>query len=202
LEWLKEALSLHKKMLELFWDGQDSGFFFTSHDHEALIARSKSPLDGVVPSGNSVAVMNLLRLHELVQEVEFKEMALKTLRLLGELMGNMPMGVSHLLAALEFHLEPPLSVVIAARKAGGGLKPLLAALDGVFCPNKVVSLADHDNPEAARLLPGIEGKNMVAGRPIAYVCQNSRCLKPVQRPEALVELLKIADSRNAQGGKA
>ena len=42
--------------LKLFWDEQNSGFFFTATDHEELLARSKDRYDSVVPSGNSVAV--------------------------------------------------------------------------------------------------------------------------------------------------
>ena len=47
-----------------YGDGQNGGFFMTGNDHEALIVREKPVYDGAEPSGNSVAVLNLLRLGE------------------------------------------------------------------------------------------------------------------------------------------
>src|SRR5207247_8581792 len=46
-----------------FHDGAGGGYFFTAHDEEQLIARSKPGADGSLPSGNAVAAHVLLRLH-------------------------------------------------------------------------------------------------------------------------------------------
>ena len=62
--YLTASRKLTDKQLELFWDKEGGGFFFTSDDHEALIARAKDPVDNVIPSGNSVSVGNLLYLAE------------------------------------------------------------------------------------------------------------------------------------------
>ncbi len=60
--WLKLADELTADQIALFWDERAGGFFYTSTEHEQLIARSKLPIDGVTPSGNSVSVTNLLYL--------------------------------------------------------------------------------------------------------------------------------------------
>ena len=44
----------------------------TGSRHEELIAREKPAYDGVVPSGNSVMIMNLLRLHALTEDSELR----------------------------------------------------------------------------------------------------------------------------------
>ncbi len=62
VRYLEEALRIQQLMLELFWDEQEGGFYYTAHDGEQLIVRDKEIYDGAVPSSNSIAALNLLRL--------------------------------------------------------------------------------------------------------------------------------------------
>ena len=77
--WLEAARQLTDKQIELFWDDRDGGFFFTSKDHEGLIARSKGPSDGALPSGNSVSAENLLGLSRQLKVPKYREQAEKTI---------------------------------------------------------------------------------------------------------------------------
>ena len=58
--WLDEALKLQKTQDSLFWDQTSGGYFYTSNDHQELLARAKRSNDGPVPAGNSVATGNLI----------------------------------------------------------------------------------------------------------------------------------------------
>ncbi|MBW3597314.1 MAG: thioredoxin domain-containing protein, partial [Planctomycetes bacterium] len=71
-EWLAAALRLTEKQLELFQD-ERGGFYFTSDDHESLLARGKNPADGALPSGASVTVGNLIKLAS--HNPEYREIA-------------------------------------------------------------------------------------------------------------------------------
>ena len=62
VHYLRTALDLNSEMIKYFWDEQDGGFYFTADDAEELIVRQKEIYDGAIPSGNSVAVLNLFRL--------------------------------------------------------------------------------------------------------------------------------------------
>jgi uncharacterized protein YyaL (SSP411 family) len=66
--YLDRAVELTDTVLARFWDEHGGGFFFTSSDHEALIARTNSAFDGAIPSGNAVTVFNLLRLSYLTED--------------------------------------------------------------------------------------------------------------------------------------
>jgi hypothetical protein len=79
-KWLTAARELTEKQLELFWDETGGGFFFTSFDHEALIARGKDPTDGAVPSGNGVSAMNLLYLADALGEPAYRDRARQTIQ--------------------------------------------------------------------------------------------------------------------------
>ena len=60
--WLNEAESVTAKQIELFADKENGGFYFTSADHEELIAKRKDAIDGPIPAGNAIAASNLVYL--------------------------------------------------------------------------------------------------------------------------------------------
>jgi uncharacterized protein YyaL (SSP411 family) len=78
--WLTAAKELTAKQIELFADRRGGGFFFTSNDHEALLARGKDPIDGANPAGNSIAAANLIALAKLTNQPEWLELAEKTIQ--------------------------------------------------------------------------------------------------------------------------
>src|SRR3989338_8994214 len=61
-EYLKEAKRLTGDMVKLFWNDKEGGFFFTATDAEKLLIREKEIYDGAIPSGNAIAVLDLLRM--------------------------------------------------------------------------------------------------------------------------------------------
>jgi uncharacterized protein YyaL (SSP411 family) len=73
--WLQAADELTQDQIAMFWDERAGGFFYTSTEHEQLIARSKLPIDGVTPAGNSLSVTNLLYLAKALNKAEYVERA-------------------------------------------------------------------------------------------------------------------------------
>lgn len=99
-KWLTAAGELTDQQLKLFWDEAGSGFFFTSGDHESLLARGKDPLDGAQPSGNSVSADNLVRLAVLLDKPEYLERAKKTIQAAAGLMQTSPTAAPRMAVAL------------------------------------------------------------------------------------------------------
>jgi uncharacterized protein YyaL (SSP411 family) len=97
--WLQEAHALTTKQIELFWDPQHGGFFFTSNDHESLIARGKLFDDGVRPAGNSVAALNLLYLARAADKPELVEYAEKSIQAARALVQRAPGATPRLMEA-------------------------------------------------------------------------------------------------------
>ena len=75
LEYLELALDLHQDMLKYFWDKEKGGLYQYGHDAEALLTRPKELYDGALPSGNSVATVNMLRLYHLTGDPSLAEQA-------------------------------------------------------------------------------------------------------------------------------
>lgn len=103
--WLDEADRLMKIQLELFWDDENSGFFFTSDDHESLLARGKNPVDGAQPSGNSVSVQNLIYLASELDNKEYLERADSTIRSVSGILSNSPSASPRMVIAVGQRLD-------------------------------------------------------------------------------------------------
>jgi uncharacterized protein len=187
--YLERAVEFTEILLSRFWDEKDGGFFFTSSDHEALIARTKSAFDGSIPSGNSVAVFNLLRLYFLTENQAYLTKAEQVLRLFYDAMEQNPFGFSNMLCALDFYLTRPKEIVLLGDKEDPAAKEMLARIHGMFLPNKTLSCYDPRDPSAA--MPTVlAGKTQIDGKLTVYVCHNFTCSLPVTEWGALKELLE------------
>ena len=98
--WLHEATTLTDKMIELFWDNKNGGFYFTKADAKQLIVRTKKPYDSAIPSGNAVVVNNLLML-----DTSYRNYAKKTLLSFAQAMEQSPSSFMHMLYALNGYLN-------------------------------------------------------------------------------------------------
>lgn len=104
-EYLIKAYELNEVMINRFWDNETGGFFFTDKEVLPRVGRSKNPYDQVIPSPNSVAVMNLLRLGSLKKDDSMKKKSEKILRLFYDFLLESPLGFSHLLSSFLFFLQ-------------------------------------------------------------------------------------------------
>jgi uncharacterized protein len=77
--YLVRAIELMEIQIRLFWDINGGGFFLASIDGEDLIIRQKEIYDGAIPSGNSVSILNLLRLGRLTGNSIYDEKAHSTI---------------------------------------------------------------------------------------------------------------------------
>ena len=104
-KWLTAAGRLTEKQLELFWDKERGGFFFTSSDHESLIARGRDPVDGAEPSGNSVSAQNLAFLGRELGRQELVDQAGLTVRSVSGLLVASPAAAPRVVIAFAEWLE-------------------------------------------------------------------------------------------------
>ncbi len=174
--WIEEALALERVVHEHFADAENGGWFTTSDDHEQLIARLKSPQDGALPAGQSVHVLNLLRLAELTGKGELARRAEYAIRSIGLVLNRYPQAFSQMLAAVDFLAAGPREIVIAGERDDPRTRTLLTAVRSRFLPQRVVALSDARSD--ATLMPLLDGKNADERGPRAFVCRNYACKAP------------------------
>ena len=137
--WIESASSLAKVMIEQFWDDTAGGFFYTGKDHEKLIARTKDPHDNATPSGNSMAVTDLLRLAKLTGDADLLGRCEQTLQLFGGLMTQSPMAAGQMLTALDFYLGPVQEIAVVGEAANPEVIEVLRRLRRPFRPHQVLA---------------------------------------------------------------
>ena len=64
-EWLEWAMTLHRRLDELFADPVEGGWFSTTGEDASVLLRLKEQHDGAEPAATSVAALNLLALAHL-----------------------------------------------------------------------------------------------------------------------------------------
>jgi uncharacterized protein YyaL (SSP411 family) len=185
--WLKEADDLNRRMIRQYWDEKNGGFFFSGEENESLIARSKNPYDHVIPSANSIAVFNFVRLGHLTGDESLKQKAEQTLRLFYHFLGQHPSGFTQMLSGLFFFLNPEEIGVIGAKndlKTNSMLKEIYLA----YLPNKILSLRDPHDPIEGNWFPFLMEKG-ITEIPTTFVCKGFTCLPPIKDEKELKKIL-------------
>jgi uncharacterized protein len=185
--WLKEADDLNQRMIHQFWDGRNGGFFFTGKENESLIARSKNPYDNAIPSANSIAVFNLIRLGHLTGEESLKQKADQTLHLFYNFLDQHPSGFSQMLSGLSFFLNSEEIGVIGSRN-DLKTKSMLKEIYLTYLPNKILSLRDPHESIEGNWFPFLMEKG-VPEVPTTFVCKGFTCLSPVKDEKELKKIL-------------
>ncbi|MFY9270093.1 MAG: thioredoxin domain-containing protein [Candidatus Manganitrophaceae bacterium] len=186
---LDRAKRLAARLVDQFWDETAGGFFFTSKDHESLIARYKSALDQSIPSGNAIAAQALLRLFYLTGDSGYLEKGEKTLRFFSEAMEENVFGAGYLIAVADFYLRKPIEIVLIGKPTAPETISLLEKIDQIYLPNRVFFLVDPDRPESLPLSDPVKGKKMLDGKPTVYLCRRFTCSPPLTDWEAIRERL-------------
>ena len=188
--WLSEATRLSDAMVARFWDEKAGGFFYTADDAEKLLARSKEAYDGSIPSGNSVAALDLALLGHLTGTPERIERARKVFRAFSGAIAGSPSQFSQMMIALDLTLGPAREVVIASEPGAEDTRAMLREVRTRFLPDTVVILRPGgDDPPIAKLVEFVREQRSRDGKATAYVCRDFACQAPVTDPAALGKLL-------------
>ncbi|MBH53382.1 MAG: thioredoxin domain-containing protein [Opitutaceae bacterium] len=165
--YLTRCQAIAKSSIDHFKDEQSAGYFFTSNDHESLIARKKEWWDNATPSGNASLLNVFSCLYCLTADPVYQE----ELAILREgysgLIARNPHGVPHALAAM------------------------IADQNGI----EVIKAKDVDNldqlPDLLRKLPWRRRFTVISNaenQPPGYQrCIGTLCLQPVFEPTQLYQ---------------
>lgn len=99
--WLNNANDVTETMIDRFYDTEHGGFFSTDRDDPSILVSSKEYYDGAEPAGNSIAILDLVRLHEITDNASYREKAEESLAYFGSILKQGPTSPAMLRAHMR-----------------------------------------------------------------------------------------------------
>ncbi len=201
VRWLDEAIALDAQLRRRFADPR-GGWFLTASDGEKLLAREKPISDGAEPSGNSVHVLNLLRLSELTTDPSYRVRADAAMKAVEGTLTRAPIQLSEMLLGVDWTLDRPIEVAIIAPTGGRAAAAAFEReLGRRFLPNKVAVVLEEGPAlvAASERVPWLSGKKARGGQVTAYVCEAGICELPADTAQDFGDQL---DGRRHAGASA
>ena len=189
VEYLSHALKFNTDLINYFWDDKDGAFFFTATDSEKLLVRQKEIYDGAIPSGNSIALMNLIRLYRFTGKSEFEDKASQIIKTFSQSIKTSPSAYVQFLSGLDFYLGPSIEILLTGNDYEK-TRSYLKVLRESFIPNKVILIKNKENSESLSEITGFT-KSFQAkdGESVVYICENFSCKLPIDSERELKEIL-------------
>ena len=186
-DYLGFAIKLNKITIEKFYDDVSGGFFDISENEKDIIFKTKETYDGAEPAGNSIQILNMLKLGLITDDKSLTEKAEKSLKLFYNDISKLPFSCPQMIFTLYCFLKTPKEIIISGDTNSKETNTMLNAIRNYYLPNKITLFADEKlksiSPFINIIVKEKKGTNV-------YVCENYQCKLPVYEPEGLKELLK------------
>ena len=190
VEYLSKALEFNTDLINYFWDDKDGAFFFTASDSEKLLVRQKEIYDGAIPSGNSIALMNLIRLHRFTRNNEYEDKASQMIKTFSQTIKTSPSAYTQFLSGLDFYLGPSREIVLVGDDEQE-IKEYIDIINETYIPQKVtICKKGGDRDLLSKVAEFTELYSMIDGRTTVYLCENFNCKLPITSHEDLRKGLK------------
>ncbi len=186
--WLDWALELTETLIKQFYDAKHGGFFMTRSSHDKnLIFRVKEDVDSVIPSADSVAVSNLLRLSQLTGNKDFSQVAEKTLQSSILKLKQNPVAAPQMLVSLGRALINPVHIIILGNPAAKETRSMLKVAYMALFPAKMIILVKDDSVQEifVKHLPFIASMKRINHKTTTYLCMDQSCKTPITDPAIL-----------------
>lgn len=188
-KYFNRAEELNEKMLDLFLDDGRGGFFLYGRDSEELIIRPKEIYDGAIPSGNSVATYNLIRLSQILEDKKLDEVIDKQFEIFGGSMNLSPISYSFMLIALESRSRINDKIVLVGRSSDREYGEIRKVIDNKFLPFTTKIFIDMDINRGEEIHNKLKDYKMLEEKTTAYICKNFTCMEPINNRGKIFKIL-------------
>lgn len=192
-DYIKRAAELNDKMNNLFWDDDSGGFFMNSREGEKLIYNPKETHDGAVPSGNSVAALNIFKLARMTGSAELEELAAQQMQFLSNSMADYPAAGTFALLSAFFELYPSKEIVCLIKNEEDfkAIKDTLSKNTRIN--NTVIAIRYYELERSGELFEFIRDYKLIDNKTTFYVCENKDCSMPFNDISKLKEAADIKE---------
>jgi uncharacterized protein YyaL (SSP411 family) len=187
--WFERAVALTNEMLDRFWD-DDLGFFLLSpKEGEDMIFKKMESYDGAIPSGNSVAFLDLVMISRMTGDNGVEETAKKLAQTYSTMVIDNPMAFTLFLTGLDMVLEPSSEVVIVGDAISDDVEEMISAIRSEYLPEAIVMIKSDDS--LSKIAPFTETMMFRGEQAQAYVCSGRACRAPtISVDEMLISIMR------------
>jgi len=189
IHYLKRAIKFNDRMIKLFWDYDNGGFYMTSKDSESLIYRPKEVYDGAVPSGNSVASYNIIKLSKITGDIELEEIYQEQIKFLSKNISDYPTAYTFSLISLIYELYSSKEI-ICITKDKEATKEIQKIINQKFLVNtEIIAVSKDDIEELSEVVQFIKNYDLRDNKTTFYICENKECSLPSTNVNELINIL-------------
>jgi uncharacterized protein YyaL (SSP411 family) len=178
VKYLAKALELNENMLKLFKDEDQGGLFLYGVDGEELIVRPKDIYDGAMPSGNSVATLNMLRLARLTANRELENEAYGQFEVFASKVKTIESAHAYFMTALLYSKVPGKDIILSGEDQENQTQAMIKEINSTYLPFATVVLNTGDE-RLNSINPEIKAHKALHGKTTAYICENFNCKEPI-----------------------
>jgi uncharacterized protein YyaL (SSP411 family) len=183
--WLERARSLAASMITWFWDDEAQAFYDTPSDGENLVTRPRDVTDNATPSGTSLAAELLLRLGDVLGDVDMTRRGVFVLETVSEPMSRYPLAFGHALTAADAAVHGATELALIGDPRAPDFAALARAASAVYVPTLIVAGGPAETEVAL-----LKGRPMKNGAATAYVCRGFACDAPTNDPSVVQQQLQ------------
>jgi len=155
--YLERAIEYTDSMIAHFWDTKANDFYFTPDDNEQLIVRTKNHYDLAIPSGNSIAISNLIKLYYYTQREDLLTKADQMIQRMSKPATGNPFGFGQLLSAIYLRMKTPLEISIIKY---GEKSELGNYINKKFIPNAITAVVNQSSLSELDKYPYFKNKSI------------------------------------------
>ncbi len=188
VDYLSKAKKLVDKCIKKFRDEEDGAFFFSAKDNIELILNQKDIYDGAIPSGNSIILLNLLRIAKMTGDMDYWDIGLRLIRVFSDSITKNPSAYTQALIGLDFKLGSSYEIIVSSKEFDLTAVQMINEIRKIYLPNKIILLkTDSNNLEG--LSDYVSALKPINGKATGYICRNFSCDVPITNPELIKSVI-------------
>ncbi|KAI8577105.1 hypothetical protein K450DRAFT_253677 [Umbelopsis ramanniana AG] len=188
-QWIEWADQLQKKQDEVFYDSKNGGYFSVAETDKSILLRMKDESDGAEPSGNAVALKNLLRLGQALEDHAMIDRAGFTVTSFHSMLTKYPFAMPALVSSYMMYDKGVKQVITSGPLDDPTVKEFHRLVNETFLPNKLLVHAQQGSFIASKN-PTVSTLTNQDQKPLVHICENFTCGMPMETVEELEKSLQ------------
>jgi len=142
-----------------------------------------------MPSGNSVATLNMLRLARLSASSELEKQAYGQFEVFASKVKTIESAHAYFMTALLYSIVPGKDIIIVGEKQSNDTKAMIKEINSNYLPFATVVINTGEDKLNA-INPELIAHKSLEGKSTAYICENFTCKEPVNDLQKFIEYIK------------